>query len=37
MLGATDQKEQNFLMVLRKQGGVVKTVDANATAQALIA
>ena len=36
MLGAIDQKVQNFLAILRRKGGVVNTVVANATAQALI-
>ena len=36
MFGAIDQKVQNFLALLRRKGGVVNTVVANATAQALI-
>ena len=36
VLGAIDQKVQNFLAILRRKGGVVNTVVANATPQALI-
>ena len=36
VLGAIDQKVQNFLAILRRKGGVMNTVVANPTAQALI-
>ena len=36
MLGAMDEKVRHFLVIVRRKGGVVNTVIANATARALI-
>ena len=36
MLGSLDEKVKNFLMILRRKGGVVNSVVAIAVVQALI-